>query len=113
MLGALAALAYTLIRRLAEAGRPASRIVLWYSVAGAVVASVLIPFTPKSDYNTQTVIALGALTIVGLRADAPDAGVQQRTDNLAGGLQYCTVAFAAVCTAFCSGGYSAAACCGR
>ena len=95
--GALAALAYTLIRRLAEAGEPAWRIVLWYSVAGAVVASVLLPFGPKSDYSTQTVIALGALGIVGLFAQISlTRAFSSGPTTLLASLQYCTVAFAAV-----------------
>ena len=69
--GALAGVVYVLIRRLTEAGEPASRIVLWYSLSGAIVAGAMVPFGPPSDYNAQTVVALGALSIVGLARKFP------------------------------------------
>jgi S-adenosylmethionine uptake transporter len=95
--GALAALAYTLIRRLTEAGEPASRIVLWYSVAGAVVAAAIVPFSPQSDYNARTVIALGALSIVGLLAQISlTRAFGTGPTTLLASLQYATVAFAAM-----------------
>ena len=95
--GALAALAYTLIRRLSEAGEPASRIVLWYSIAGAVVSAAIVPFSPQSDYSTKTVLALGALSIVGLLAQiALTRAFGSGPTTLLASLQYATVAFAAM-----------------
>ena len=95
--GALAALAYVLIRRLTEAGEPASRIVLWYSVSGAVVAAAIVPFTPRSDYDVQTVVALGALSVVGLLAQISlTRAFGSGPTTLLASLQYATVAFAAI-----------------
>jgi len=95
--GALAALAYVLIRRLTEAGEPASRIVLWYSVSGAFVAAAIVPFTPRSDYDVQTVVALGALSVVGLLAQISlTRAFGSGPTTLLASLQYATVAFAAI-----------------
>ena len=94
---ALAGVVYVLIRRLSEAGEPAWRIVLWNSLAGMVVAAAMIPFTPPSDYNPQTIAALAAVGIVGLGAQlAMTRAFSTGPATLLASLQYSTVAFAAV-----------------
>lgn len=95
--GALAAVTYVLIRRLAEAGEPAWRIVLWYSGWGAIVSAALIPFGPRSEYDATTLIALGAVGIVGLFAQlALTRAFSSGPTTLLASLQYSTVAFAAM-----------------
>lgn len=95
--GAIAAVAYTLIRRLGDAGEPASRIVLWYSLCGVLVSAAMIPFGRSSDYNLRTVISLGAVGVVGLFAQlAMTRAFSSGPTTLLASLQYSTVAFAAL-----------------
>jgi S-adenosylmethionine uptake transporter len=95
--GALAAGAYTLIRRLGDAGEPTWRIVLWYSVAGTVIAGTMIPFSPTSHYTAERILALGAVGIVGLFGQlAMTRAFSSGPTTLLTSLQYSTVAFAAL-----------------
>ena len=95
--GAVAAIAYALIRRLGEVGEPAWRIVLWYSVAGASVSAALIPFGAISRYTTATIVVLACVGVVGAFAQLAltRAFSTGPTTSLAS-LQYSTVAFAAI-----------------
>jgi S-adenosylmethionine uptake transporter len=94
---ALAGVVYVLIRRLSEAGEPAWRIVLWNSLAGMIVGAAMIPFTPPSDYNSQRIVALAAVGIVGLGAQlAMTRAFSTGPATLLASLQYSTVAFAAI-----------------
>jgi S-adenosylmethionine uptake transporter len=95
--GALAAGAYTLIRRLGVAGEPTLRIVLWYAVTGTVVAAAMIPFSPSSLYTGETILALGGVGTVGLFAQlAMTRAFSSGPTTLLTSLQYSTVAFAAI-----------------
>jgi S-adenosylmethionine uptake transporter len=95
--GALAALTYVLIRRLAEVGEPAWRIVLWYSIAGTVVAAAMIPFARTSHYTIESILALAALGVVGLFAQLTmTRAFSSGPTTLLASLQYSTVAFAAI-----------------
>lgn len=95
--GGLAALAYILIRRLAEAGEPAWRIVLWYSIAGTVVAAAMIPFARTSHYTIEAMLALAAVGVVGLFAQLTmTRAFSSGPTTLLASLQYSTVAFAAI-----------------
>ena len=95
--GILAGLAYTLIRKLGEAKEPTSRIILWYSISANVVAAALIPFSPPSRYDAQTIVALVALGIVGLGAQVGlTRAFRSGPTTLLASLQYSTVAFAAI-----------------
>jgi drug/metabolite transporter (DMT)-like permease len=95
--GILAGLAYTLLRRLGDAGESTSRIVLWYSISANVVAAALIPFSPPSRYEAETVVALVALGIVGLGAQVGlTRAFRSGPTTLLASLQYSTVAFAAI-----------------
>jgi S-adenosylmethionine uptake transporter len=95
--GALAGVVYVLIRRLGEAGEPASRIVAWNSLFGCLVAAAMIPFGAPSNYNAQTVMALAAVGVVGLFAQlAMTRAFSSGPATLLASLQYSTVAFAAI-----------------
>jgi S-adenosylmethionine uptake transporter len=94
---ALAGVVYVLIRKLGEAGEPPSRIVAWNSLFACVVAGAVIPFGPASEYNVQTVGALGSVGIVGLFAQlAMTRAFSTGPATLLASLQYSTVAFAAI-----------------
>jgi S-adenosylmethionine uptake transporter len=93
----MAGVVYVLIRRLSDAGEPAWRIVLWNSLAGMIVGAAMIPFTPPSDYNPQTIAALAAVGLVGLGAQlAMTRAFGTGPATLLASLQYSTVAFAAI-----------------
>lgn len=95
--GAVAAIVYTLIRRLGDAGEPAWRIVLWYSVSGTIVAGAAIPFSPPSNYTLPTVLALLGVGLVGLLGQlAMTRAFSTGPTTLLASLQYSTVGFAAV-----------------
>jgi S-adenosylmethionine uptake transporter len=95
--GILAGIAYTILRRLGDAGESTSRIVLWYSISANVVAAALIPFSPPSRYEPESVVALVALGIVGLGAQVGlTRAFRSGPTTLLASLQYSTVAFAAV-----------------
>jgi Predicted permease, DMT superfamily len=95
--GILAGLAYTLLRKLGDAGESTSRIVLWYSISANVVAAALIPFSPPSHYDMETILALGALGVVGLGAQVGlTRAFRSGPTTLLASLQYSTVAFAAI-----------------
>lgn len=94
--GIFAGLAYTILRRLGDAGESTSRIVLWYSISANLVAAALIPFSPPSRYDPETVVALVALGIVGLGAQVGlTRAFKSGPTTLLASLQYSTVAFAA------------------
>ena len=94
---ALAGVVYALIRRLSDAGEPTWRIVFWNSLTGTVIAATLIPFSPRSDYSAQAIVALGAVGIVGLLAQlAMTRAFSTGPATLLASLQYSTVAFAAL-----------------
>ena len=94
---ALAGVVYALIRRLGDTGEPAWRIVFWNSLTGTVVATVLIPFSARSDYSPQALIALGAIGLVGLLAQLTmTRAFSAGPATLLASLQYSTVAFAAL-----------------
>jgi S-adenosylmethionine uptake transporter len=94
---ALAGIVYALIRRLSDAGEPAWRIVFWNSLSGTMVGAALIPFSPRSDYNAQSIAALGAVGLVGLLAQlAMTRAFSTGPAPLLASLQYSTVAFAAL-----------------
>jgi drug/metabolite transporter (DMT)-like permease len=95
--GILAGIAYTILRRLGDAGESTSRIVLWYSISANVVAAALIPFSPPSRYEPESVVALVALGIVGLAAQVGlTRAFRSGPTTLLASLQYSTVAFAAI-----------------
>jgi drug/metabolite transporter (DMT)-like permease len=95
--GIIAGIAYTILRRLGDAGESTSRIVLWYSVSANLVAGALIPFTPPSQYEGETVVALIAIGIVGLAAQIGlTRAFKSGPTTLLASLQYSTVAFAAL-----------------
>jgi len=95
--GAVGAVAYSLIRRLGEAGEPAWRIVLWYSSAGTVVSAAMVPFGRPSSYTVGTAAALLAVGVLGLFAQlAMTRAFSSGPTTLLASLQYSTVAFAAV-----------------
>jgi S-adenosylmethionine uptake transporter len=95
--GILAGIAYTILRRLGDAGESTSRIVLWYSISANVVAAALIPFSPPSRYEPESVVALVALGIVGLGAQVGlTRAFRSGPTTLLASLQYSTVAFAAI-----------------
>jgi drug/metabolite transporter (DMT)-like permease len=95
--GILAGLAYTILRKLGDAGESTSRIVLWYSISANLVAAALIPFSPPSYYDGGTVAALVALGIVGLGAQVGlTRAFRSGPTTLLASLQYSTVAFAAI-----------------
>ena len=95
--GILAGLAYTILRKLGDAGESTSRIVLWYSISANVVAAALIPFSPPSSYDAGTIAALVAIGIVGLGAQVGlTRAFRSGPTTLLASLQYSTVAFAAI-----------------
>lgn len=95
--GILAGLAYSLLRKLGDAGESTSRIVLWYSISANVVAAALIPFSPPSQYDGETVVALAGLGVVGLLAQIGlTRAFGSGPTTLLASLQYSTVAFAAI-----------------
>jgi drug/metabolite transporter (DMT)-like permease len=64
---------------------------------GHVIAATLIPFSPRSDYSAQAIVALGAVGIVGLLAQlAMTRAFSTGPATLLASLQYSTVAFAAL-----------------
>jgi S-adenosylmethionine uptake transporter len=57
----------------------------------------MIPFATPSEYNAKTIVALGALGIIGLFAQfAMTRAFSSGPTTLVASLQYSTVAFAAV-----------------
>jgi S-adenosylmethionine uptake transporter len=94
--GALAALAFVQIRRLGEAEEPVWRIVMFNSWTGTLIAAAMIPFAPPSNYSVTTLIALGAVGIVGMFAQlAMTRAFSKGSTTLLASLQYSTVAFSA------------------
>ena len=95
--GAMGAIVYAVIRRLGDAGEPATRIVFWYSMSSAIAAAAMIPFAATSHYDLSTWIALGALGTVSLIGQlAMTRAFSTGPATFLASLQYITVAFAAV-----------------
>jgi len=95
--GALAAIAYRQIRRLGEAGEPAWRIVLLYSLAALVLSIAGLPFASASTYTLRGVAALAGVGIVGMLAQlAMTRAFSQGSTTLLATLQYSTVVFSAI-----------------
>jgi drug/metabolite transporter (DMT)-like permease len=95
--GALAAVSYMQIRRLARLREPLWRIVFVYSVTGLVASSIVIPFTPTHDHTLEGVLALGGVGLTGLVAQvAMTRAYSHGTPTVVATLQYSTVVFAAL-----------------
>jgi len=95
--GLMGAIVYAVIRRLGDAGEPATRIVFWYSLSSAVAAAAMIAFGRTSTYDLKTWLALGALGTVSLMGQlAMTRAFSTGPTTFLASLQYITVAFAAL-----------------
>lgn len=95
--GGLAALVYSLIRRLGEAGEPTWRIVAWYSLSGTVVAGGLMLWGAPPQYGASTLAVLVGIGVVGMFAQiAMTRAFSSGPTAALACLQYSTVAFAAI-----------------
>ena len=95
--GALAGIAYLLIRRLAELGEPTWRMVFAFALAAALVSGVALPFAPHADYTPGGVALLLGLSAAGISAQAAmTRAFRIGQPTLTAILQYATVVFAAI-----------------
>jgi S-adenosylmethionine uptake transporter len=95
--GALAGVAYLMIRRLADLGEPTWRMVFAFALAASLVSGVALPFTAHANYTPGGVALLLGVSAAGIGAQAAmTRAFRVGQPTLTAILQYATVVFAAI-----------------